>query len=489
MAGQAGSKWQMDYHTLERVRQTHPGWRLLTATHAPLVASFLYRTFVEPNVRSVPRGDVMLRLDDYLQQLRDTLGAGEFPRSGAEYLDEWANDLHGWLRKYYPPDSDEPHFDLSSTAHAAIVWLSRLGQRQFVGTESRLMTVLDLLQQIAEGSEANPDARIARLEARRAEAEAEIARIRQSGQAAVLEPAQLRDRFQQMADTARAILSDFRDVEQSLRDLDLRMRERIATWEGGKGALVADMFGERDAIADSDTGRSFRAFWDFLMAPDRQDELTTLLERVLSLEAIQEMHPDPRIRRIHYEWLTAGELTQRTVARLSEQLRRFLDDQSFLESRRIVALVRAIEQHALAVRATPPTKPLMSVDADGPELQLPFERPLFTQPMRPRIEDQVLVDGDEDISLDALYEQVYVDKARLRARIRQALQLEVEVTLGDLVQAHPLEHGLAELVAYLSLATDDRRSLVDDARKSRFDWTDPRGRRRSATLPLVVFRR
>ena len=31
------------------------------------------------------------------------------------------------------------------------------------------------------------------------------------------------------------------------------------------------------------------------------------------------LNPDPRLKRVHYDWLAAGELAQRTVARLSEQ--------------------------------------------------------------------------------------------------------------------------------------------------------------------------
>jgi hypothetical protein len=33
------------------------------------------------------------------------------------------------------------------------------------------------------------------------------------------------------------------------------------------------------------------------------------------------------LKRVHYDWLEAGEHTQRTVALLSQELRRFLDDQ------------------------------------------------------------------------------------------------------------------------------------------------------------------
>lgn len=127
-----------------------------------------------------------------------------------------------------------------------------------------------------------------------------------------------------------ALLADFRQVEQNFRDLDRQVREHIAGREGGKGDVLEQVFGERDAIADSNQGRSFRAFWEFLMSTARQEELTNLLERVFVLDSVAELAPDARMKRIHYDWLNAGEATQRTIARLSEQLRRYLDDQAWL---------------------------------------------------------------------------------------------------------------------------------------------------------------
>lgn len=62
----------------------------------------------------------------------------------------------------------------------------------------------------------------------------------------------------------------------------------------------------------------------------RQEELSVLLERVLALLPVIELKPDSRTRRVHYDWLEVGEHTQRIVAQLSQQLRRFLDDQAWL---------------------------------------------------------------------------------------------------------------------------------------------------------------
>nr|WP_245874836.1 DUF3375 family protein [Desulfobulbus oralis] len=135
--------------------------------------------------------------------------------------------------------------------------------------------------------------------------------------------------------------------------------------------------GERDAIADSDQGKSFRAFWDFLMSQSRQEELTRLLEQVLSLPPILAMRPETRLQRIHYDWLEAGEHTQRTVAKLSEQLRRFLDDQAWLENRRIMDILHSIENHALALREEFPSGDFIPLAETSATVELPLERPLY----------------------------------------------------------------------------------------------------------------
>lgn len=171
------------------------------------------------------------------------------------------------MRKYYPPDSDEPHYDLTPATEKAIEWLASLRQRQFVATESRLLTVFELLRQIVEGTEPDRGARLAELERRKAQIEGEIRRV--AGGDVVLIETQVKGRFLQMAATARALLTDFREVEQNFRGLDRGVREQIALWDGAKGELLERIFGERDAISDSDQGRSFRAFWDFLMSPSR----------------------------------------------------------------------------------------------------------------------------------------------------------------------------------------------------------------------------
>jgi len=482
----------LDYATLDLLRQNHPAWRLLRSDHAPLVASFLQRVFIAPNIRVIAQSNLAEALEDELFALRERLGTDAFPKPALDYLNDWASTEKGWLRKFYVHGSDEPHFDLTPAVEKAIAWLETLTERSFVGTESRLLTLFELLKQMNAGSETDPRARIAELHKRRDEIDVEIARVL-SGDIPLLDDTALKDRFQQFVQLARELLTDFREVEHNFRKLDRRVRERIALWEGSKGALLQEIMGERDAIADSDQGRSFRAFWDFLMSSSRQEELSALLERVLTLPPVAELKPDARTRRVHYDWLEAGEHTQRTVARLSQQLRRFLDDQAWLENRRITDILRGIEAKALALRDSLPPGEVMSIADTAAGIELPMERPLYTPAIKPLIADIELESGDAEVDAAALYSQVVIDKAQLSRHIRHALQDRSQITLHELCRMQPLQQGLAELVAYLQLASDDFKSTVDEEVSESIVWSregaDGQEYEKKARLPRVIFMR
>jgi hypothetical protein len=480
----------MDFTTLDWLRQHHPAWRLLTSPHAALIASFLHRVFILPNERVITQADLAEALEDELFTLRESQGSDAFPKSASDYLNDWAGSDKGWLRKFYRQGSDEAHFDLTPATERAIAWLNNLTARSFVGTESRLLTLFELLRQIDAGSETDPALRIAELERRRDQIEAEITRVR-DGDLPLLDDTALKERFQQFIELSRALLSDFREVEQNFRTLDRWVRERITLWEGSKGELLEAIMGERDAITDSDQGRSFRGFWDFLMSSARQAEFSDLLERILALPPVAELAPDARTRRIHYDWLEAGEHTQRTVAQLSQQLRRFLDDKAWLENRRIMEILRGIEGKALAIRQAPPGRDFMAIDGIGATIELPMERPLYRPAVRPRLTDRILDAAGLDVDTDALYATVVVNSAELARHIRHVLQSHDQVTLADLCRARPLEHGLAELVTYLDLADRSFSTLIDETVEDHISWLAPgrtgQERMKRVSLPRVIF--
>ncbi|MEQ7124737.1 DUF3375 domain-containing protein [Actinopolymorpha sp. B11F2] len=473
----------VSFDEIETLRRHSSAWKLLRADHAPLILSFLAKVFVEDNIRSISSSALASRLDDELYALNERLGPATFPRRATAYLDDWAAPEAGWLRKYYPAGSDEPHFDATPAVEKALSWVATLRSRAFVGTESRLNTLFDLLRQMVYGAEDDPEVRLAELRRRRHAIDVEIAEV-EKGNVDVLEPAAQRDRYQQFATTARELLADFREVEANFRSLDRALRERVAGWSGAKGELLDEVLGNRHAIAESDQGKSFQAFYDFLLSPRRQAELTDLLERVQQLEAIDDR--DPRMRHIHYDWLDACERTQATVRLLSDQLRRFLDDQAWLENRRVMDLLHSIESSAMRLRAHGVPPLTFDIDGTTPAVVLPMERPLYTPAAKAPIDSRV-EGGEGDFDPSALFNQVFVDPTRLSLGVRRCLQQRAQVGLCDVIGEHPLEQGLAELVTYLSLADDSFAVVFDEEVREQVDWIDADGQERVASLPRVTF--
>ncbi|MGH3155281.1 MAG: DUF3375 domain-containing protein [Streptosporangiaceae bacterium] len=478
---------QVNFDDIGSLRKHNPAWRLLRADNAPLMLSFFGQVFVDGNIRSISGPDLVSRLDDELYALNEQLGAGTFPRTAKGYLDDWAAPDAGWLRKYYPEGSDEPHFDATPAVEKALSWVKSLRTRSFVGTESRLNTIFSLLREMVFGAETDPEARLAELHRQRAALDAEIARAA-AGEIDVLDASAQRDRYQQLTSTARELLSDFREVEANFRHLDRELRERIAGWTGSKGELLDDILGSRESIADSDQGKSFRAFYDFLLSHSRQAEFTELIGKVQRLAELGD--PDPRMRHIHYDWLDAGERAQATVRQLSEQLRRFLDDQVWFENRRVVDILRSIEASALRLRDDRGVAALaMTIDGTAPAVALPMERPLYRPAGKSPIDSTSVKPGEDGFDAPALFGQVHVDPARLSATVRRALASRPQVGLATVIDEQPLEQGLAELVTYLSLSDPGFRVVFDEDSRQQVSWEDDGGQRRCADLPGVIFTR
>ncbi|MCP4702736.1 MAG: DUF3375 domain-containing protein [Gammaproteobacteria bacterium] len=479
----------MNIEYLEKLKKLHPAWRLLSADHAPLIISFLYSKFIKPNRRAIPWSELMSYLDDYLYPLRETYGEDKYPKSAREYLEDWSSDAKvPFISKRYT-GGDDPECDLTPATEKAIEWLRGLEQKRFIGTESRLLSMFQLLQEIVSKTEQDPQRRILELERQKQSIEKEIHQVR-NGSFSSLDETQIKERFYQLEETARKLLADFRQVEENFRALDTETRERIATSEKTKGDLLDEIFSEQDFIRGSDQGKSFLAFWKFLMSPARQTELENLLDTVFRLQAIQALEPDNFLQGIKFYLLEAGEKVYKTNNRLIEQLRRYLDEQTFLENKRIMALIKSVEKQAIECKESiPQERDFVFLDDVKPNLDLALSRGLYKPAKKPLIEEIPLPAEDADIEVSALYRQNYVDAEKLKARIRKLLQTQEQVSLRQVTERFPIRKGLAELVVYLNLAEQDEKAIIFDEEYEDLYLTTPAGKPKHIHMPKVIFTR
>lgn len=476
----------MEHDYVLELKKRNPAWRLLAADNAPLVAGFLNSVFVDGNVRAISESDLIDRLEDMLCLVRETHGGEQYSRGAVSYLKDWADAE--WLRRYYPPNAEEPQYDMTPAAEKAVSWIASLSESSFIGTESRLKTVFGLLRQIAEGSEGDPELRLAELKKRRAELDREI-EAAERGEVAVLGPAALKDRFLQFASVARELLGDFRSVEQNFKRLDRDVRDKIFYWEEGRGALIEDVLNRRDAIDDSDQGRNFLAFMDFLLQNRHQREFEELLDKALKIPAIAELEQDRALRGVMYNWLEASGHVMRTISLLSAQLRVFLDNRVWLENRRITDIIKAIEASGRKLGGSFPPGAFMELDDIGVEVNLPMERPLFYPADKSSVLSDDVQAGEADWDAGDIFGVASVDRSILEGRISRMLQNSTHVSLSDILKKYPVELGLDELLAYVGIASEMENAVFDESKSEEVKWACGDELVRTARLDRIIFSR
>ena len=175
------------------------------------------------------------------------------------------------------------------------------------------------MQDIAYGAVYNADERIEELEKRKREIEAEIELVR-SGAALSLDARAVRERYYELEDTARRLLADFRQIERNFRELDRKTRAEIIASDSGRGNVLKDVFELRDTILESDQGKSFQAFWSYVMSAEKKREFSALSDRILSLPDVDALSKSVELQSFDRVLLSAGARVQKTVHSLNEEL-------------------------------------------------------------------------------------------------------------------------------------------------------------------------
>lgn len=463
---------------------------LLQSQNAPLILGFLYDQFKRKSNVTLPHSHLSEQLEAHLDALHESY-PDRYKGSARHYLRTWCDEEHRFLRRYYETGSDDPVYELTPEAERAIAWIEDLQKSEFVGTESRFLRIFDLLQEMVTYGSQDAAARLAQLEAEKARIQAQIDEIEATGEIEGFSQTQIKERFFEANDVARRLLADFREVEENFRAIARQVQAQQLEAEARKGKIVQQVLEADAALKESDQGRSFYTFWEFLISAQQQEQLQELLTAVYRLPEIEQTDQTGggRLRRIKRELVDAGAKIVASNRRLAEQLRKLLDEQNLAEARRVMELAGAIKQTAVSLRAAPPQeKDFIAVDGD-PAIDLPLARPLWTPSTTPTFEEvepeAALVDLTA-ADLHDLYTQFYVDESRLHRRVAALLEEKSRVTLGEVTAVYPLQKGLSELLTYVALAARAEQHRID---KNHWEQIPLADNGRVVRLPLVIYKK
>lgn len=465
-----------------------PAVRLLRSPHAAMVLGFFYRAFKRQLRIALPEGELQAMLETYLEELQAS-DSQEFPGSAAEYLNRWCEDSHGYLRKYYGENRQEPLYELTSGSERVLVWLESLQQIGFVGTESRLQSIFSGLEEILKFATGDVDERISRLTQEAERILGEIDRIRATGDVRTFTPVEINERFVLVLNTARELLGDFRLVEDNFKRIARNIAEQHAMPGITKGAIVGHMLDAHSALRQSDQGQSFFAFWELLIAEDRRRQFEETLDRVLALEALDEhLRSNRLLRQLVSHLLVEGEKVVGSHQRMSVNLRRVLDTSNLQDRRKVLELIRDIQTLALTVKDRVPDEEAFFALTELAPAYAAMSRPLWQSSESALFSGDIQV-ADGEIGWDELRRFRNLPQIRLQElnrRIEACLAHRPTATLQQVLEQFPPRYGMMEVLGYLVLASRDTRHFISEEMGSINMPPPVRGCWR---VPLVLFAR
>ncbi len=482
----------LSFDYLTHFKQNSGALRMLSSPHFSLLVSFFFIAFIKNNRRAVSYQELIALLDYQLQDIRDSHGETLFPKPAKAYIDDWINQKVGYLRKYMPQNSDEPECDLLPEVEKAVRWLQDLQGREFVGTESRLKMVLDLVANLVHGTSQDTEAKLVTLRKQQTEIAQQIKAVEQ-GMDVGLSTTQVRERMFLVSDMSRQLLGEFRQVEANFRQLDRSTRKTITLAEQHKGKVLEQVLSGQDVIDDSDEGSSFSAFFELLMSASMRENLRQDLKLLLDLEQTREFAKNDELLRHLYRYLLdAGTKVNQTKQLITEHLSRYIQDQS-QDNRRIIELIRAFEAKTLIMpellKGSADTL-LFDLDDFSAGISSVLTRQLFQAKHKEQLDSVLeIADDDPQVDLTALFDISQVSEVQLLHNIENSQYLnQGQTTLAQVVAQVPIEQGLDEVLTYLKIACEQQiNAHIDEQQKQQISWKLTQGETRQILVPLITF--
>lgn len=470
--------------TWQRLRQ-QSAWKLLAADNAPLIAALLQSLLLDGE-RRLAAALLHERLARELDELR--AHGVTAPRTAQAYIAEWL--ASGWLERRFPEGASEEEYELSAAAITALRFLGGLDATRSVATESRLALVIQQLVQLARQTDADPQSRLAELLDERDRIDAGIAAVN-DGRVDVLDDVRALERAREVIALADELVEDFRHVRDDFQQLDRDFRERIIEDERQRGELLEALFAGVDVIAESESGRSFDAFWRLLTDAEQSGQLEAAMDAVTGRDFARALDKRERGFLLHLTrtLLDRGGHVHDVLQRFARSLKGFVQSRAYLEQRRLHQLLKEVQADALVARDQVRTNEdihhalrLSSARVNS------LSRWRLHDPRNAQVDSRVERGEGAMISLDSVGElvaQSEIDFRTLKQQIRKMLDDHPQCSIGNVLERFPAEQGLGSVVGCVALGS--RHGIVIAGRDESVHWRGEDDEERRARIPLIHF--
>lgn len=442
---------------INKILNESPSLELLQTKHRSLTIPFLVHAFKQTETSHTQLVFESILVDyfkyiDYQEESEDLMINTESLEIKAKRkIKEWRGA--GFLDQYMV-DTGLVTYELSQYSLRTLDWIEDQKRTAFVGTESKFKSVYDKIKDLLEYTDDNLLKRKQILENRKLKVQHQIDQLEAGEAVEVYDETQITERFQDLLRTAKGLLIDFSEVEENFIKISKDVYAKYSTNELPKQEVLGLTFIALQELKDSNQGKSFYAFWKFLLDTDYQDDWSNLTSELYSrLEDKSIPHHDTFLKNLKQNLSQAALKVTGANTKMASKVARIIKD-SGTEQKITKQLLFDIKRLLVKISRENKTPDI------GIELEL---KPSFVLPLEPgitfKLKDEVIFtkrpDKADDLpteskSLEKLYDNSGIDLLELRNRIKSALDKNSQCTLEDIIDTNGgIKEGLAELFGYI----------------------------------------
>lgn len=444
-------------HIIE-ILNNSPSVALLRARSCNIILEFF--TIVFDNSTAISHENIHCQLADFLNdhgvevdEENDIQFSDTYEEKAAKYIKRWTDS--GFLTNYRNEDG-EIYYELSSHSSKVIDWLIGLKQEEYIGTESKFKSIITQLKELVEFTNEDREKRLQLLEDKKQEIEHQIQQLQLGEDVKVFEEYEIVPRFQQINKQAKELLTDFKDVDDNFKDIIKEIYQKQIDQTLNKGSILQYTFDALDELKSSSQGKSFYAFWEFLLAREMQSELDSLISELFQTLKNKNIDGgDTFLQNMVGYLYESGRKVYQTNDKMADKLSRIIRENELTQSDLAKRIVQEIKNTLIEI-SKKRHKPDISLTVDdGMEISIPFDRKItFEQSEDTEYAfnpESGTLSIDEFGELGKVFGNVHIDRKVLESNIREAMNNNSQVTLSDVVEQYPLKQGLPELFAYFGV--------------------------------------
>lgn len=445
-----------------------PSIELLRLRNKELVFDFFLTTFNKDR-NNISFENLILSLTDFISQPDVNLEEDEeiftidtFETKAKKFIRNWTNK--GFITNYKNENGDV-FYELSPHTNKTINWVYSLEKKEFVGAESKFKDIFNKLKELVEFTNEDIEKRIEILEDKKLSIEQEIQQLKIGEDVKVFEEHEIIPRFQQLTFSAKELLSDFKEVEDNFKNITKDIYQKHTDENTTKSDILAFTFDALDDLKDSYQGKSFYAFWRFLMDRNLQEEWNILTDELYLTLAEKNIQVNDTFLKGMKNYLhTSGNKVYQANDKMAEKLSRIIRENDNSEKKLVKKVIQEIKNYLIEISRTK-TRPDLSIEVEViNKIDIPFDKHLTFEPKEEVTYNKKPKLAENDISqsnqLSKIFKENIIDKNLLRNRIKEILKSKPQTTLNEVIEHNGgIEKGLPELFGYFGIVKDFTHSF------------------------------